>query len=542
MKTTRRQFLSAYANARTRLVFLPLCALSGSIGAQTTAIQQPLIQRSVQQPVVQQTVIQQPVIQQSIQQPVQQVIQQPVQQVVQQPVQQTVQQPIQQAVQQPIQQPVQQPVQQSAPQPVQQSAQQPTQQTAQQRTQQPAQQGMQQAAQEGAQQPAGAQQGGQQAQSARGEQAQPARREEGSAQGQPAKASGKDGAQGLKQGAAAAGGANEKNDGPRKPSPAEGGEAPRAQREQRGPRGVGAERLAQLAVLDTVRREQRADLFKEAAAQLQSNPQIADVEECSGRSDVCVPGPAAIARVQSAIVQPVEIGRRVAYLIGNNRYAEPIPQLETPKADVEAIGKVLRERLGYDVKVLLDAGKADIIRTLQLAGKTTGRHQSVLVMYAGHGYQIKETQQGYWIPSDANTKDPSGWVSNGDITKLLTAIPAKQVVLISDSCYSGTLAKEQSANVDLNAARADLLARRSVLALTSGGEEPVSDEGRDGHSVFAASLIERLAELEGNSTVGRLFEQVRADVTASYPQVPQLGAITSAGHSTGGDYLLDPRK
>ncbi len=237
----------------------------------------------------------------------------------------------------------------------------------------------------------------------------------------------------------------------------------------------------------------------------------------------------------------MEIGRRVAYLIANSRYPAPIPELETPRADVEALGKTLRERLGYDVKILHDAGKAQIIRALQIAGKTTGQHQSVLVMYAGHGYQISETRQGYWIPVDGNTRDPSGWVSNSDITKLLTAIPAKQVILISDSCYSGTLANEQSAQNQPQISRSELLARRSVLALTSGGEEPVSDEGRNGHSIFAAALLERLQGLQGNTTVGQLFEQIKADVTAEYPQVPQLGAIQSAGHVAGGDFLIDLR-
>ncbi|MCK6411536.1 MAG: caspase family protein [Azonexus sp.] len=238
----------------------------------------------------------------------------------------------------------------------------------------------------------------------------------------------------------------------------------------------------------------------------------------------------------------MEIGRRVAYLIANSRYQAPIPELETPKADVEVLGKILRERMGYDVKVLHDASKAQIIRALHLAGKTTGQHQSVLVMYAGHGYQINETRQGYWIPVDADTRDPSGWVSNSDITKLLSAIPAKQVILISDSCYSGTLAGEQAAQPKAQISRQDLLGRRSVLALTSGGEEPVSDEGRNGHSIFAASLIERLSSLQQGSSIGRLFELIHADVTAEYPQVPRLGAIESAGHVAGGDFLFDLRR
>lgn len=298
--------------------------------------------------------------------------------------------------------------------------------------------------------------------------------------------------------------------------------------------------MAQLAAADGARHTRRTELFKDALSLLKKNPHAADIEECgAGKSDLCAPNAASIARIQSAAILPVEIGRRVAYLIGNNNYQAGIPALETPQADVEAIGKLLKEKAGYDVKIVANASKADIIRTLQLAAKTTGQHQSVMVMYAGHGYQIEETRQGYWIPVDAKPDDPKGWVSNSDITKLLTAIPAKQVILVSDSCYSGTLAKEQALEVDATTSRQQLLARRSVLALTSGGEEPVSDEGREGHSIFAATLLDQLADVAGPTTIGRLFEKIKSEISRDYPQVPQLGAVTSAGHASGGDYLID---
>lgn len=306
---------------------------------------------------------------------------------------------------------------------------------------------------------------------------------------------------------------------------------------------MNAARMAQLAAADAARHAARTELFKEALSVLKKTPNAADVEECkAGGSDVCVPSAAASERMHTTSIQPVEIGRRVAYLIGNNEYKNGIPVLDTPRGDVEAIGKLLREIRDYDVRIIANASKADIIRTLKLATRTTALHQSVLVMYAGHGYQIAETGQGYWIPVDATPHDPQGWVSNSDITKLLAAIPAKQIILISDSCFSGTLAKEQKLDLDADKPRQDLLAKRSVLALSSGGEEPVSDEGRDGHSIFAAILLEQLEQLQSikkSTTVGQLFEKVRAEVSREFPQVPQLGVVNSAGHAPGGDYLID---
>src|SRR5207302_1889592 len=80
-----------------------------------------------------------------------------------------------------------------------------------------------------------------------------------------------------------------------------------------------------------------------------------------------------------------------------------------------------------------------------------------------------------------------------DIGRVLENIPARQVLLVSDSCYSGTLTRD--AKLQKNAVLHDpaaVLARRSVTVLTSGGEEPVADAGKDGHSVFAWHLIRSL--------------------------------------------------
>ena len=46
------------------------------------------------------------------------------------------------------------------------------------------------------------------------------------------------------------------------------------------------------------------------------------------------------------------------------------------------------------------------------------------------------------------------------------------------------------ASVGRDATADDILMKRSVVVLSSGGDEPVSDEGKDGHSIFAWNLAE----------------------------------------------------
>jgi hypothetical protein len=152
---------------------------------------------------------------------------------------------------------------------------------------------------------------------------------------------------------------------------------------------------------------------------------------------------------------------------------------------------------------------------------------------------------GFWIPTDASTSKPSQWISNSDINKLLVNIPAKQMILMSDSCYSGALTGEQKVTSGNAAGESpqEILGKRSVLVMSSGGEEPVMDEGREGHSIFAWHLIDQLGNIAKFRNGGNVFDAVKdAVVKDGIPQTPQYGASVSAGHVTGGEYLFEVRK
>ena len=84
-----------------------------------------------------------------------------------------------------------------------------------------------------------------------------------------------------------------------------------------------------------------------------------------------------------------------------------------------------------------------------------------------------------------------------------------------------------------------MLRKRSVLVLTSGGEEPVSDEGKDGHSIFAWHLMRVLRDTKGLTPGADVFSTVRSTVSREYPQTPQYGAAVTAGHVAGGEYLFE---
>lgn len=299
--------------------------------------------------------------------------------------------------------------------------------------------------------------------------------------------------------------------------------------------------MAQFQAIQTSRHQARTLLYREALEELKKNPRAADLADCPANAkntsaSNCIPVAQEISHAPASIK-----ARKVALLIGNNDYLAPIPSLETPIIDIDKIGETLSNTFGYQTHILKNGKKHEIVQALIRIADEAQPDDSILLMYAGHGYLKDDDNTGYWIPSDASTKTAANWISNTDIVKFLQAIPVKQLILVSDSCFSGTLTREQKVSENTQLEREHLLRQRAVMVMSSGGEEPVSDEGKDGHSIFAWSLITTLKELGNGSTGFSLYKEVKRKVMADYPQEPQYGAVVTAGHTPGSEYLFDPQ-
>ncbi|WP_201494875.1 YDG domain-containing protein [Rubrivivax sp. A210] len=239
------------------------------------------------------------------------------------------------------------------------------------------------------------------------------------------------------------------------------------------------------------------------------------------------------------------IERKLALLIGVNRYADKnVPQLEGAVPDVRAVREMLERRLGYETVVLEDPGREAIVRAFNKLALEADNDDSVIVYYAGHGVvvPINGVDTGFWLPSDVDAGLPQTWLANADIARMVAAIGSRQLMLVSDSCYSGSLAGNEKVQLDARTDVADFLQRRAAVVMSSGGNEPVADEGRDGHSVFAWHLMKVLGDLENWQPGVNLFERVRAGVVKDFPQTPQYGASRAAGHQGQTDYVFERRE
>jgi Caspase domain len=230
-------------------------------------------------------------------------------------------------------------------------------------------------------------------------------------------------------------------------------------------------------------------------------------------------------------------GRYYALVIGNNNY-QHLPKLQTAQNDAKAVAQILGQNYGYRVNLILDARRADILIALGNLRKTLIETDNLLIYYAGHGWLDEEGNEGYWLPVDAVKDNEVQWVSNASITTVLKAMPAKHVLIVADSCYSGKLARGLHIKRKTSNYHARMASKRVRSVIASGGLEPVSDSGgKGGHSIFATAFIEALKANEKIIDSTELFTQIRRPVIINSDQTPEYADIRKAGHE-GGDFLF----
>jgi formylglycine-generating enzyme required for sulfatase activity len=242
---------------------------------------------------------------------------------------------------------------------------------------------------------------------------------------------------------------------------------------------------------------------------------------------------------------PVGASGYHALVIGNNNYAS-LPKLKTAEADAREVAALLKEFYGFDTRLLLNATRQQIVTALFSYRQALGPDANLLVYYAGHGINDTQAEKSYWLPVDATRDDDSNWISADDITTRIRAIPARHVLVISDSCYSGTLTRGLGEALPPPNAREQFLQRmmsgRSRTLMASGGNEPVADGGGGRHSVFASALMRGLREIDRpRFTAAELFRfYVEEPVAGRAQQTPEYNPLRNSGHESGDFVFVKP--
>jgi hypothetical protein len=239
-------------------------------------------------------------------------------------------------------------------------------------------------------------------------------------------------------------------------------------------------------------------------------------------------------------------GRFYALVIGNNSY-QHIESLKTARNDAEEISRLLKSRYGFETNLLLDASREQILSALSDYRRTLDADSNLLIYYAGHGTRDEEVGRAYWLPVEAKRDNDSSWISADDITARVRGIKAKHVLIISDSCYSGTLSRGVGEALARPSERDKALLRmvggKSRRLMASGGNEPVADEGGGDHSVFASALLRGFREMDRDIfSADELFLTfIKQAVAGNAKQTPDYSPLRDSGHDSG-DFVFVRRK
>jgi len=236
-------------------------------------------------------------------------------------------------------------------------------------------------------------------------------------------------------------------------------------------------------------------------------------------------------------ISGIKFGQYNALVIGNNNYKH-LPKLKTAVDDAKAVAAILEKEYGFKVKLMLNASHGETVDAFDELTETLGHEDNLLIYYAGHGWLNEESGQGYWLPVDAQTNRRSRWVSNSTLKDTLKTLQAKHVMVVADSCFSGTLVRGASTSLKGGDYWRRMAEKRTRVALVSGGLEPVADaDGKKNHSPFAQAFID---VLRGNDVVidgTTLFNNLRRPVMVAAQQTPAYSDVRNAGHD-GGDFLF----
>jgi len=212
---------------------------------------------------------------------------------------------------------------------------------------------------------------------------------------------------------------------------------------------------------------------------------------------------------------------RVALIIGNGHYPDAAAPLTQSINDARALSASLRHD-GFDVDVIEDATKDDMVRALdRLRGRI--RSDSIVMLFFG-GYGIQAGRESYMIPVDATI-----WKEH-DVKREGVAVEAVLDVMKSQGARAKLVVLDASRRNPYERrfrtyshGLAPIAAPDNALIMTSATPGKVAEDNKGRHSALVAELLTQLAKGDGAEA---MFNKTRIAIskTTEGEQVPAVSS------------------
>ena len=185
-----------------------------------------------------------------------------------------------------------------------------------------------------------------------------------------------------------------------------------------------------------------------------------------------------------------------------------------------------------------EATHENIIAQLRHLAEHITPNDNLVICYSGHGIYDQVFNEGYWIPSDGKLGSNATYIENGTIRTALNAIKSHHTVLISDSCYSGSLfstGKQRAVGVP------KVYQHPSRWALTAGRKNQTVSDGEMGeNSPFAKELLSILKRKK-EVWIGDLCKSIVEAIEKEESQTPMGEPLANLNGHDGGQFVFLPR-
>ena len=287
------------------------------------------------------------------------------------------------------------------------------------------------------------------------------------------------------------------------------------------------------------------------------------IEKLPGNREMAQPQPATVGPIKEVRLVPViksdvdelpvvkVTPRKNAYavVIGIETYRQKLPAAEFATHDAQIMAEYLVKVLGYpeeNVVTLLNdhASNVDLAKYFEKWLPNNAESGStVFIYYSGHGAPNPQTGDAYLVPYDG---DPSFLDQTGYSLKRMYAalgkLPAKEVLVAIDSCFSGAGGRSVLAQgarpLVMNLEKTSALPQNmTVLSAASGGE--ISSTYREkGHGLFTYFMLKGIK----NEDVIHSDGSLSLDDLAGYvkPQVERMARKQYNNEQT--PRLIRPKK
>ena len=231
-----------------------------------------------------------------------------------------------------------------------------------------------------------------------------------------------------------------------------------------------------------------------------------------------------------------------AVVIGVNDY-EKWPALEFAVNDASSVKKKL-QMTGFErITIIFDreaTHRRILTELFHELPKQVGHNDRVLFYFAGHG-QTEDLpnggKRGYIIPVDADTSNfTSSAISMEQIRSLSSRIPAKHILYVMDSCYSGLgLSRSYGVSPSMSGYLRKVASMRVIQIVTAGGKGEQVQE-KEGHGLFTTYFLRALdgeadINMDGVVTGTELGAYLRPRVSdaSQQAQTPLYGRLEGEG-------------